>query len=330
MTQPNYSVYNDGRFTNLNVLKNGIIGGNLTVGGNIITNTGAPLSQPYVFTFCPNYVGTNSLIFSTWTALYTQFSKVTGPKVIYFNGTGGTLIIPPGTYNMDDTTWEICFSDFTTIGTTVPRQHVVIQNGVTFTGHLCSISGPFAIEYQGTSSPAFLYNLDTTNRNGFVMERGAGIFCTGTQPFIKITSTAPSSFIFLLDNGASLGLSSNPSTVPIILVDNIFCIIDTFGYAVVSDNSISGNAQFILVSLSPGLVKGDGQPFEYPSFQPAITGSLGYARFYNLVFQKTVAPTVNDDQQYYNVGDTWINIITNDIYICTNNSSGSAIWIIIS
>ena len=65
---------------------------------------------------------------------------------------------------------------------------------------------------------------------------------------------------------------------------------------------------------------------------PAVVGtdSLVFMAFNNAVLNNlsaTVAPTgSNDNTMGYSIGSMWINTVSNTIYICTNNSTGVAVW----
>jgi hypothetical protein len=65
---------------------------------------------------------------------------------------------------------------------------------------------------------------------------------------------------------------------------------------------------------------------------PAVVGtdSLVFMAFNNAVLNNlsaTVAPTgSNDNTMGYSIGSMWINTASNTIYICTNNSTGVAVW----
>jgi hypothetical protein len=65
---------------------------------------------------------------------------------------------------------------------------------------------------------------------------------------------------------------------------------------------------------------------------PAVVGtdSLVFMAFNNAVLNNlsaTVAPTEsNDNTMGYSIGSMWINTVSNTIYICTNNSTGVAVW----
>jgi len=47
-------------------------------------------------------------------------------------------------------------------------------------------------------------------------------------------------------------------------------------------------------------------------------------------FTATVDPTASDDSsEGYEVGSMWVNTSTNDWFVCTNNSSGNAVWLVL-
>jgi hypothetical protein len=241
---------------------------------------------------------------------------------------------------MNSVTWEMCFSNFATFTSqqTFPRQHLIIEDGASFTGNLCIIKGPFAIEYRGTSIPAFSYDFDQAQPmpTGLMLQNAASIWCSGGQPFFYAKGflrppNDPYFTIVYMESGTGLGVNSQP-TSPVVVIDgSVLCPVNiTGGTNIIKDNTLGGSGQFLIVVTTTVIfTDGSGAGFVYdPATQPSVTGNINYVRFVTQTFTKSGVPTVNDDGtigQYIN-GDVWIDQNTNDIYMLANNASGAAVW----
>lgn len=153
-----------------------------------------PLMGGALYVYRPGYTGPEIKgIYSTWSALYADLSSVASFKVIYFDDTDGSLIIPPSStpYDMTDVEWRflVCFPP-----TGVSTINVTIQDGCTFK-NLCSISGLLNLDYQGTTQPCMVYDplgvepaVENTTTLSLFLTNGATISCSGTREFLRIVS----------------------------------------------------------------------------------------------------------------------------------------------
>lgn len=294
---------------------------------------GSGSASGVVLIYQPGYTGSSPYIFPTWEALYTVHQSIEGHKTIQFMGSvGHSLVITPGTYDMSDTDWVVCQSMFVGFGMYAPRQIITIQDGATFSHPMCSLSGIFAIEYQGTTSPAMTIDLDVDLDNrGFWISNGAAIFCTGTQPFFNIVSSTPGSlFILVLAYGANI-INLGGGQQVIAADSNVVFIINVISSNVIfTDDVLSGAGTFFFIIASRDFQKAQDVLFTVPTIQPQVTGTMLYQdKFSNTpsTYVRSVAPTVNDDfSAFYKVGDEWVNSSANDIYFLVDSTVGAAVW----
>ena len=285
-----------------------------------------------VLVFKPGTTDTNNNVFGVWQDLYNVLVTIEGPKTINFDDAelpfDDPIVIPAGTWNMEDVTWEVKLCSLHTPPTLFTR--IEISDGATVHG-LCGISGPLIVDYKGTTVPAFIFNTAPESRHAsFDMSYGAQLLCSGTQPFFRIDAgfceiiTTYSSKIYGVSPPSQFG---NPvSTVPPILINDADAqLILVLGSAcLVEDNTLNGTLGFVLfIRLVPGAIT------SVPPVQPFYTGGLGVSSLYTSpdTYVRAVAPTSTDDESKgYKIGDMWIDNIGNKFYVAISVASGSALW----
>ena len=270
-------------------------------------------------TFRPGYTGpsTNG-IYGSWPDLYSDLTKINGTKNISFDNllipNNVPIVIPPGTWDMTDTTWCTCICSL------LPPPDLFIQihisDGATING-LCGIDGILVVTYFGTTQPAIIINQQPTDKQAVLyLANGASLNIAGTQPFIDIINGF---FEIIMLFGTHI--QNGPGVVN--CSGTALTIIGLGTYSTLEDNVLSGNGNYTVIRFSPGSI------VNIPLVQPGITGSLGILNFYKNpdTYSNPAPPGITDDSNIgYKIGDNWINTTTNDIYFAVNVTPGAAIW----
>lgn len=268
-------------------------------------------------TFRPGYTGTCPYIFPTWQGAYDALLQIQSFRYLILDNTDGALVIPPGNWDMTNVEWYATVSHLSPMGVTIP---VTIQDGATLNG-LCGIFGPLGITYQGTSTACITVDqVGNPIYTAFSLYYGPTITCSGTQPFINVTT---GEFLVALDIGSRLNGGAVP---PIVSQIGAVVVVVALGTATfIDDNTINGlgtaviviwcssvNISIPLVQMGNKLLVQLSNPFVYKT-QPAL-------------------PTVNDDTNAsYRPGDVWICnagflIMGPRSFTNTSNAAGAAIW----
>jgi|JI10StandDraft_1071094.scaffolds.fasta_scaffold521929_2 hypothetical protein len=301
------------------IVNNGTVKGNLVVNGSISSDN---VSQVI---FRPGYVGPPIVgVYSDWAELMAVFAPVYGPKTIILDATSGPLVIPPGAWNMTSIT---LVSYICTLQIPSLIKLVTVQDGATLHG-LCGIQGPLLVNYEGTTEPCVVMN-STLNPNnaGFLLDYGANLSCSGSQPFIYFTGTDPSELIL----NVSAGLETSSTPVVHAATGTQMYIIGLGNISKLQDNTVSSDVgSTTLIIIGSNSFSAD---LNLAVSQPDIMGSTAvFSLVQNspYIFRRLVNPTVSDDENIgAKSGDIWINTTTDDIFICANSSPGSAIWKIV-
>lgn len=278
---------------------------------------------------------------SGWKRAYELLSKNVGPRVLYLDPTDAIdnlssepFTVPPGEYDLSnvtiivDTQWSpiIAFSGFSVV--------LVIQDGATFT-NLLTLSGPFSVDYRGTTEPAVRVDISTLNTNVY-MKLGSNAFCSGSQPFWQFydsTSSSSEKGTVVMDTGSFLLFDTNA------VVDNIDVIVDIImvNYCVLSNSTLSGSGDYNIIFNEPfaagNFTLGLPIPFDQSTDQSTVTGTITLVD--TSLRAKTIAqggtPGVGDDNTAgFKIGDIWVNTSIDEVRIATNVSTGAAVWTVVS
>ena len=157
---------------------------------NVISQVTTPSAgsggTQYTFVFQPGGTALGN-VFTDWNLLVAALSTVKGPKIVEFETTFATCIIPSGGYDMTDVTWV--GTSYRTPNTNVSPywSPIIIQDGATFT-NLRNLGSYLDISFQGTVQPAIadFGNADVLWITGAVM-----ITCTSTASFIDAGANGP-------------------------------------------------------------------------------------------------------------------------------------------
>lgn len=290
----------------------------LVSGSNIYApNINALISKSLIYK--PGYTELVTGVYNTWQDVYNASLLYNGPKTIVLDGSLGALVIPPGTWNMNNIN---LYSPICRIQQTPPT--LTIEDGATLNG-LCSITGVITCEYQGTTTPCISIGISSMEPALF-LDYGTQIKCSGTQPFIRFSD--PPQTELVLGYGADV----INSPVPVIDVEagaNVI-IVGLGNISGLNDGTISSAlaSQVIIVIGTPSFrVNLD------TSAQPLVLGTLFIVNLIThspFIYKKSVPPTNNDDSTSgIKEGDTWIDTVTKNIYICADATPTTAIWKIV-
>jgi hypothetical protein len=302
--------------------------------GNAWRGAGSNLAES-ILVYQPGYALQSSQnVFSDWNDLYTTLQTIPGSKFILFSDEslpyGDPIIIPPGNWDMTNTTWRGNLYNIHTPDLVFTQ--INISDGATVNG-LGEIDGPILVTYFGTTTPAITVNTIPFSRAAaLVVGGGARIACLGTQPFIEVTDGFYE--IITVFGSQIYGIPAVPpppfepySTVqPLSAINGSTLIIVISPGCFINDNSLSGDAFTFFIRLAPGAV------ITIPLAQPAFSGTYAISSVYTSpdTYQRTVNPTpADDDTVGYKIGDQWVNTLTNRTYTCVNNFTAFAIWNVI-
>lgn len=277
-----------------------------------------------VYTFRPGAI-TQGNIFGTWEDVYAAVRAFSGDCIILFDDSlmpfGEPIVIPPGDWNL------------TRVGFLAPIASIHsppviytllnISDGATLNG-LYAIDGPLFVNYLGTTQPAItLHTTQESKQSSFALKNGVRLKCSGTQPFIDLGGY----FAELIMLFGSVVYGTVP-TDSVSTVEPIRCsastngnIIVMTGYSVLNDNSVSGTFAAI-IRANPGT------SITVPLVQTNLASSfIQYGYTSADTYQRSVAPTVNDDTNIgYKVSDFWLNTTGPTGYIAYDVSAGAAVW----
>ena len=278
-----------------------------------------------------------------WNEVVRLLSNSVGPRVLYLDPTDATsaltpspFVVPPGNYDLSnvtvtlDTQWSpiVSFSGFSVI--------LVVEDGATFTNFL-SLSGPFTVEYRGTSTPAMRIDISTLNTNVH-MVHGASVSSSGSQAFWQFFDSTGSSSqkgTIVLDTGSFLLFNTNA------VVDNLDVTVDIImvNYCVLSNSALSGSASgdYNILFNTPFAINnvplGLPIPFDKTTDQSGVAGTISL--FDTSMRAKTISQSVgpafgDDNMAGFKIGDIWVNTTTDFVYVATSVSTGAAVWILVS
>lgn len=136
------------------------------------TPTPLGIGAPNIVVFRPGGV-TAGNVYDTWAGAVAAINVLSGERGIFLDSSLAPLTIPAGTYNLQDVRL---------IGRIWSPTFVTVPEGVQFI-KLRHIVDGVIIEFTGSTPPVS----DFANGENFIIERGAGVFCTGSGPFFQNT-----------------------------------------------------------------------------------------------------------------------------------------------
>lgn len=279
------------------------------------------------FVWYPQFTGESGSIFTSWPALYAALPE-SEPANIIFQSDTGTMTMPAGTYDMSNITWTAMSFTVSAGVPPGPRLQLILANGVHFSGLPCCIRGPLSVDYRGLSSACADLDLDDIPNNLSLRLYNCQIQCSGTQPFINLTTTTITTFILTMESGTLLYNPGGQNTVINVNGDVIVTAALSGSFITISDDAIGGDGAFQIINGSIGLQNSSGT-WTMPSNQPNFTGTFSYNISASLPMSAQFAldPTVDDDFTLaYKPGDIWTNTISNRNFTCSSAGSGAAIW----
>jgi hypothetical protein len=283
------------------------------------------------FNWIPGYAGTaQDNIFTTWTDLYAVLNQTNGMRTINFDPrSGGTFVIPPGSYDMTSVRW---FGDLGIFDGVFPADiPVTIQDGVTLQG-LTEIRGPIGIDYQGTTAPCMVFDLSSVpGANVLQLDNTASLSCSGSQPFISYQNAGSGQLV--MGFGSRLFPGATPcvevlvgATLGVQMGLQIGLAADTIqGIGTINLNMIddSGLNAFLLAVF----------PFDAATQFPAVTGTISFNDLTSRPksYRAAGAPTATDDSDAgWKEGDMWQSTTGSGAeqatYILQDDTVGAAVW----
>lgn len=261
-------------------------------------------------------------VYGDWTQAVAALSMMSSPKYLYFDdsveGTNN-IVIPTGVWDMTGVTWIRSLAGFVQVSSAAVKLTVTVTSGAVLNG-LLGIDGPIQVVYNSSTQSAVTIAAPSQfNYSGFFLKNYSTIVCGGSKGFIDITS---GDIVFTMDSMASLGDGANPvveiatgTTLDLYLATSV----------IVSNLSVigAGNLNVVFNTSDVGLDLPVQNNF------PTVTGLITVLRttFFVMRHSALIDPTVTDDiTKGYQVGDIWVNTITDKIFICANAGTGGALW----
>jgi hypothetical protein len=228
-----------------------------------------------VFVFRPGYTGpATEGIYTVWQDLYDNLIQIPGYKVLYFDDTDGSIIIPAAAtpWDMTDTVWQT----LTCVALTGPVSvTITISDGATIK-NLCYAQGVMVIDYKGTTQPCMVYDpaqsepvvLNTTSQT-LLLRDGAAIKCSGAREFLRVVSGL---YILILDFGGQI---QSDAYEPIFTkTSGFFAVTAVIGgkLSTLSDNTVRGPGNFSILKIDLTFNSGATSVT-----QPNLTGTYSYS-----------------------------------------------------
>lgn len=294
-------------------------------GSNIYSpNINTILSKSVVYR--PGYIGPLlPSVYSTWLDAYNASTlyAASGPRTIILDSSLGPLVIPAGSWNMDNITLYSSVCDVQTGSPPI----LTIEDGATLNG-LCSIYGVITCDYQGTLNACInISGITNPTQTSLILDYGAQIKCSGTQPFIRFSDPPPTQLVL----GYGADVINSPVPVLDVLAGANVIIVGLGNISSLNDGTISSalTSQILIVIGTPSF----SVTLDTSISQPLVLGGISIINLITnspFIYKKLNPPTVNDDSTLgIKEGDTWIDTIAKNVYICADATPASAIWKIV-
>jgi hypothetical protein len=281
-------------------------------------------------TYRPGYIGPKiDNVYTSFAEVSAALNMASGCKFLCIDPQDvlpGPVIIPPGEWNMKDVKW-VTPLDYLRWNV-FPGGIVLlqIQDGATFPG-LSYISGPFNIEYQGTTGPAI--TIPDGGGGILLLELGIRLYCTGGREFVRVGPNT--AYEVVVNFGCGILRGAIGGNAPVVFCEDTSQFILLFAgcQCIFEDDTLASDPTALVIVIKDCV----NIQASIPLVQTGVTGTLLFNDEYAnvpMIKRTNIAPTVNDDSSLaYKTGDLWIDSTGPSAYIAVDVTVGAAVWTLI-